>query len=72
MKAKQNPAHQATGTRRKFLLGATLGSAGAVAAAVAGGSVKEALDVVAVVPEKPVKGYHETDHIRKYYQTTRI
>ena len=72
MKAKQNPAHQATGTRRKFLLGATLGSAGAVAAAVAGGSVKEALDVVAVVPEKQVKGYHETDHIRKYYQTTRI
>lgn len=72
MKPEQSPADQATGNRRKFLLGATLGSAGAVAAVVTGGSVKEALEIVAVAPVKKVKGYHETDHIRQYYETTRI
>jgi len=72
MKTEQKPADRATGNRRKFLLGATLGSAGAVAAVVTGGGVKQVLDVAAVAPEKKVKGYHETDHIRQYYETTRI
>lgn len=72
MKPEHKPAEQATSNRRKFLLGATLGTAGAVAAVVTGGQVKEALEVVAVAPAKQVKGYHETDHIRQYYATTRI
>lgn len=80
MKSDQKPTGSATGTstekRRKFLLGATLGSAGAVAAVVAGGNVGQALNVVAVAPTEKakvkVKGYHETDHIRQYYETTRI
>ena len=73
MKPEQKPADHATPNRRKFLLGATLGSAGAVAAVVTSGAVNEVLDVAAAVPEKKkVKGYHETDHIRQYYATTRI
>ena len=84
MKSDQKPTGSATGMatgmatekRRKFLLGATLGSAGAVAAVVTGGNVSQALNVVAVAPTEKakikVKGYHETDHIRQYYETTRI
>ena len=73
MKPEQKPADPATRNRRKFLLGATLGSAGAVAAVVSGGNVKQVLDVAAVPAEKKkVLGYHETDHIRQYYETTRI
>lgn len=72
MKPEQKPAEQATPTRRKFLLGATLGSAGAVAAVVSGRGVQKALEVASVPTEKKIKGYHETDHIRQYYETTRI
>ena len=73
MKPENKSADQTTGTRRKFLLGATLGSAGAVAALVTGGSAKGVLQVAAVAPEKKkVMGYHETDHIRRYYETTRL
>ena len=73
MKPELKPADQAAGNRRKFLLGATLGSAGAVAAVVTGVGTKGTLDVAVVVPDKKkVKGYHETDHIRQYYETTRI
>ena len=58
--------------RRNFLIGAGLGGVGA-AAALAGG-------VVGVKPEaKPAaeavaegKGYQETEHVRRYYGTTRI
>ena len=60
-------------TRRNFLLGATLASAGAVAAVVAGGSVSETIDTQAVEskPTKP-KGYHVTPHIAQYYETTKL
>lgn len=72
MKPELKPADQATRNRRKFLLGATLGSAGAVAAIVTGGNVHEALEAASTAPaKKKVKGYHETDHIRQYYETTR-
>ena len=63
---------QPTGDRRKFLLGATLGSAGAVAAVVTGGKLQGVLEVTPVGSDKKVKGYHETDHIRQYYETTRF
>jgi len=64
---------KATNTnRRKFLMAAGLGGAGAVAAAVAG---KQAVDA----PEKGVdvagaqaSGYRVTEHIEKYYKTTQV
>ena len=66
------PAQPPT-ARRKFLLGATLASAGVVATVVAGGS---ATDIGAATGSetkaaKP-KGYHLTPHIAQYYETTKI
>ena len=60
-------------TRRNFLLGATLASAGAVAAVVTGSSVTETIETQAVdgKPAKP-KGYHLTPHIAQYYETTKL
>jgi hypothetical protein len=73
MKTELKPAEQAPPNRRRFLLGATLGSMGAVAAVVAGGDVNALIEVAPVASDgKKVKGYHETDHIRQYYETTRI
>ena len=75
MKPEQKPADQTTGNRRKFLLDATLGSAGIVAAVVTAATVKDSLGIVdpsSKKAEKKIKGYHETEHIRQYYETTRI
>ena len=60
-------------SRRHFLLGATLGSAGAVAAVVAGSSVGE-VTVALTVENKPekAKGYRLTPHIAQYYETTKL
>ena len=59
--------------RRNFLLGATLASAGAVAAVVAGGSATEVVGTLGVECKlaKP-KGYHVTPHISQYYETTKL
>ena len=71
--ATSKPAVEPATNRRRFLLGATLGSAGAVAAVVAGGNAAEVLTTSAPAKEaaKP-KGYHVTAHIEQYYETTRI
>lgn len=57
--------------RRKFLMAASLGSAGAVAAVVAGkraaGQAGEAVPAV----DQP-SGYRVTEHIQKYYKTTEV
>ncbi len=66
------PVEKPENKRRNFLLGATLGSAGAVAAVVAGGGTAEILEVAAAPAVKKPKGYHETPHILQYYDTTRI
>ncbi len=63
--------------RRNFLLGATLGTAGAVAAAVSATVAPVAVvanaSVVAAEPiAKKSKGYHVTAHIERYYETTRM
>lgn len=59
--------------RRNFLIGAGLGSAAAAAAV--------ASNVTGVQPETKVaaepiaegkKGYQETEHVRRYYGTTRL
>jgi hypothetical protein len=59
--------------RRNFLLGATLTGAGAIAAAVAGGSKTEIAETLtgATKPAK-TKGYHVTPHIAQYYETTKL
>ena len=72
MKTGNKPEKQAENNRRNFLVGATLGSVGAVAAVVSGGRVTETLTVAAAEPAAKVKGYHETDHIRQYYETARF
>lgn len=57
-------------SRRKFLLNAGLGSAGAAAAIVAG---KKAATSVAGSPDaQETRGYHVSEHIRKYYKTTLV
>jgi hypothetical protein len=60
--------------RRSFLLGATLGTAGAVAGAAAlitGKSVEEILPPAA--PEADTAtGYRMTPHIQQYYDTTKL
>jgi len=58
--------------RRNFLIGAGLG--GAAAAAAVAGSVAGVKPEAAPAAE-PVadsKGYKETEHVRRYYGTTRI
>ena len=58
-------------SRRNFLVGATLGTAGAVAAVVTGKSTEQVTAEVAGAVAKP-KGYHVTPHIQQYYETTKI
>lgn len=64
-----------TGTRRGFLLGTTaVAGAAAVAAATATRApttkVGQAGDAAA--DDKARKGYHVTEHVRRYYRTTMI
>ena len=62
--------------RRGFLAGAgAAGVAGAAVLAVGGKGPVPAGDAAAeAAPVKPLagRGYHETDHIRKYYDTTKV
>jgi multidrug efflux pump subunit AcrA (membrane-fusion protein) len=60
--------------RRNFLLGATLGTAGAVAAVVTAtvAPVADVVEASAKVEPKKSKGYHVTAHIEQYYETARM
>ena len=56
-------------TRRKFLLAASLGSAGAVAAVATKGVNAPA----SAAPQAPQgDGYRLSEHIQKYYKTTEV
>lgn len=66
MKSNANPS-----PRRNFLLGATLGTAAAVTAAVTGKSPREAVQTAAAIDDK-TDGYRETPHILQYYDTARL
>lgn len=57
--------------RRKFLMAASLGSAGAVAAVVAGQHTPQAPKEKVAEGEQP-SGYRVTEHIQKYYKTTEV
>ncbi len=56
-------------SRRKFLLNAGLGGAGAAAAVVAG---RQALTGAAPTVTKEARGYHVSEHVKKYYKTTLV
>jgi hypothetical protein len=57
-------------SRRNFLLAAGAGSVAATAAVIAGQSGEEAPKKAEAVSGS--KGYHVTEHIRKYYNTTKV
>ena len=57
--------------RRNFLLAAGLGGAGVAAAVITKGAAPAATrkkDLAAAQPS----GYHESEHIKKYYKTTEV
>ena len=56
-------------SRRRFLLAAGAGGAAAVAVVAGRGSQVEPKKAEAVSGSK---GYHVTEHIRKYYNTTKV
>jgi hypothetical protein len=56
--------------RRNFLLAAGLGSAGVAAAVVAGG--KRPLAKAGAADASQPSGYHASEHILKYYETTKV
>ena len=61
--------------RRNFLIGASLGGAAAAAAAASGVTgVQPAAKTADSLTEAAGKdkGYQETEHVRRYYGTTRI
>jgi hypothetical protein len=70
---KQRDSSSVTPSRRGFLLGATLGTAGVVAgaAAVVAGKPANQLVADAAKTEEPT-GYRVTPHIAHYYRTTQI
>ena len=53
-------------SRRNFL---TVAPLGALAAVAAGAEAKPELAPVEAAKPEVKRGYHETDHIRRYYQT---
>lgn len=61
-------------TRRNFLVGASVATAGAVAAVVTGNSVNDQAAAPLSADSQPekVRGYHVTPHIEQYYETTRM
>ena len=60
-----------TTNRRKFLMAAGLGGAGAAAALVTAKSKTEAAPGAAPAVDK-ASGYRLTEHIEKYYKTTEV
>jgi hypothetical protein len=70
MKTEQAPApreNQPDPARRSLLKAAPLGAL-AIAAAGRAQAVEPPAPVAGLAPAKP-QGYHETEHIRKYYRT---
>ena len=57
-------------SRRKFLLHASLGGAGAAAAVVTGRKIATGGEAAPAAGEP--RGYHVSEHILKYYKTTQV
>jgi hypothetical protein len=58
--------------RRNFMLTLGLGSLATAAALLAGKQVKAAEMVQGVTEQPAKKGYHESEHIKRYYRSARI
>jgi hypothetical protein len=58
--------------RRKFLMAASLGSAGAVAVVVAGKQATREAEPGSAATAGQASGYRVTAHIEKYYKTTKV
>ena len=74
MKSESKPVMkpEANLRRRSFLLTASVGSAGAVAAAVAAHApLLVETDTHVAVPESKASGYQPSDHVLQYYRSTR-
>jgi len=57
--------------RRNFLL--AVGASGAAsAAAIVATSVPQALPAASGIDKKKTRGYHATEHIRNYYNSTKV
>ncbi len=68
--APATPALATNARRRRFLM--TFG-AGAAGAAVAAPALAAPAALVTAPEAKPgTQGYHETDHVRSYYASTRL
>jgi hypothetical protein len=59
-------------SRRNFLLAASLGGAGAVAAVATAGKATPKITQASAPGAAAPEGYRATDHIRKYYKTTEV
>jgi hypothetical protein len=59
-------------SRRKFLLTAGLGGAGAAAAAVAGRGIARGTGAGEPSAADKPRGYHVSEHVLKYYKTTQV
>ncbi|MCK9380713.1 MAG: formate dehydrogenase [Sulfuritalea sp.] len=70
MKPEDRQKPEANLRRRNFLLTASLGGAGAVAAVVATRSPITP-EMPAAAPEVKGSGYQTSDHVLHYYRTTR-
>ena len=57
--------------RRGFLLAGSIGTAGAVAAVVAP-TLQQVVPVAAVPPITGDVGYHDSQHVRTYYELARV
>ena len=57
--------------RRNFLLAAGLGSAGVAGALISAGNKPVARKGLAEAGSQP-SGYHASEHILKYYKTTKV
>jgi hypothetical protein len=62
-----------THKRRNFLLALGLGAVGAVSAVLIRKRPEVAAQPQATAAEPlPVKGYHVSEHVQRYYRTTRV
>ena len=69
--ASELPAQPADTRRRRFLFGLGAGAASAAAAAVTAAPAPATSQGEPAGASKS-RGYHETDHVRRFYQTARF
>jgi len=64
---------QSNNKRRNFMLAFGLGTVGAVSALLMGRRPEIVVQPeVAAAEPKAVKGYHVSEHVQRYYRTTRV